>query len=228
MSAGACRAACRTVLRRRRPTSPRVTCATTPGPPRACRSGKSNRSRSTGGRSPPQPEEGGRGSWAAIGSCDLLTRRTDPASARNSGTSRLMPPTTFPAPLVTGVADRPSSSRPNRVGRPCRTAAGSSCGLGHHGRGAPPGVLAAGEMTNRDRRLATLTSVLALADAVDQAIAETWARLRVSLREFGLQMPVNARGSRPRDDARHPRRDHDGDYLHAPASRSSTSEGDPE
>lgn len=54
------------------------------------------------------------------------------------------------------------------------------------------GVLAAQDVTSRDRRLATLTSVLALDPIpIDQAIAETWARLRVSLREFGLRMPVN-------------------------------------
>jgi predicted nucleic acid-binding protein len=54
------------------------------------------------------------------------------------------------------------------------------------------GVLAANDVTSRDRRLATLTSVLALDPIpIDQAVAETWARLRVSLREFGLRMHVN-------------------------------------
>ena len=54
------------------------------------------------------------------------------------------------------------------------------------------GVLAATDMTSRDRRLATLTSALALDPIpIDQAVAETWARLRVSLRDFGLRMPVN-------------------------------------
>ena len=54
------------------------------------------------------------------------------------------------------------------------------------------GVLAANDVTSRDRRLATLTSVLALDPIpIDQAVAETWARLRVSLREFGLRMAVN-------------------------------------
>jgi predicted nucleic acid-binding protein len=54
------------------------------------------------------------------------------------------------------------------------------------------GVLAADDVTSRDRRLATLTSVLALDPIpIDQAVAETWARLRVSLRNFGLRMPVN-------------------------------------
>ena len=54
------------------------------------------------------------------------------------------------------------------------------------------GVLAATDVTSRDRRLATLTSVLALDPIrIDQAVAETWARLRVSLRDFGLRMPVN-------------------------------------
>jgi len=54
------------------------------------------------------------------------------------------------------------------------------------------GVLAAADVGVRDRRLATLTSALALEPVpIDQAVAETWARLRVSLREFGLRMPVN-------------------------------------
>jgi predicted nucleic acid-binding protein len=54
------------------------------------------------------------------------------------------------------------------------------------------GVLAAADVTSRDRRLATLTSVLALDPIpIDQAVAETWARLRVSLGNFGLRMPVN-------------------------------------
>lgn len=54
------------------------------------------------------------------------------------------------------------------------------------------GVLAATDVGTRDRRLATLTAALALDPVpIDQAVAETWARLRVSLREFGLQMPVN-------------------------------------
>ena len=54
------------------------------------------------------------------------------------------------------------------------------------------GVLAAKDMASRDRRLATLTSALALDPVpIDQAVAETWARLRVALLEFGLRMPVN-------------------------------------
>ena len=54
------------------------------------------------------------------------------------------------------------------------------------------GVLAANDVTSRDRRLATLTSVLGLDPVpIDQAVVETWARLRVSLRDFGLRMPVN-------------------------------------
>ena len=54
------------------------------------------------------------------------------------------------------------------------------------------GVLAATDMASRDRRLATLTGALALDPIpIDQAIAETWARLRVSLRDFGLRMPVS-------------------------------------
>jgi predicted nucleic acid-binding protein len=53
-------------------------------------------------------------------------------------------------------------------------------------------VLAANDVGTLDRRLATLTSALELDPLpIDQAVAETWARLRVSLREFGLRMPVN-------------------------------------
>ena len=54
------------------------------------------------------------------------------------------------------------------------------------------GVLAATDTASRDRRLATLTGALALDPVpIDQAVAETWARLRVSLRDFGLRMPLN-------------------------------------
>ena len=54
------------------------------------------------------------------------------------------------------------------------------------------GVLAATDVGVRDRRLATLTGALVLDPIpIDQAVAETWARLRVSLREFGLRMLVN-------------------------------------
>ncbi len=54
------------------------------------------------------------------------------------------------------------------------------------------GVLAATSVGVRDRRLATLTRALRLDPVpIDQSVAETWARLRVSLLEFGLRMPVN-------------------------------------
>ena len=54
------------------------------------------------------------------------------------------------------------------------------------------GVLAAADVGVRDRRLATLTRAMTLEPVpIDQGVAETWARLRVSLREFGLRMPVN-------------------------------------
>jgi len=54
------------------------------------------------------------------------------------------------------------------------------------------GVLSATDVGVRDRRLATLTGALAMDPIpIDQAVAETWARLRVSLREFGLHMPIN-------------------------------------
>jgi predicted nucleic acid-binding protein len=54
------------------------------------------------------------------------------------------------------------------------------------------GVLAAPDLATRDRRLATLTSVLALAPVpVDEEVAAAWARLRVTLRDLGCRMPVN-------------------------------------
>lgn len=54
------------------------------------------------------------------------------------------------------------------------------------------GVLAASDVGIRDRRLATLTRALTLDPVpIDQAVAETWARLRVALRDVGLRMPVN-------------------------------------
>lgn len=54
------------------------------------------------------------------------------------------------------------------------------------------GVLAAADLDTRDRRLATLTAALALDPVpVDEPVAEAWARLRVSLRDLGLRMPVN-------------------------------------
>jgi predicted nucleic acid-binding protein len=54
------------------------------------------------------------------------------------------------------------------------------------------GVLAARDLDARDRRLATLTRVLALdAIPVDDDVAAAWARLRVVLRDLGLRMGVN-------------------------------------
>jgi predicted nucleic acid-binding protein len=54
------------------------------------------------------------------------------------------------------------------------------------------GVLAADDTAQRDRRLGTLTAALSFEPVpIDQAVAETWARLRVSLRDVGLRMPVN-------------------------------------
>jgi predicted nucleic acid-binding protein len=54
------------------------------------------------------------------------------------------------------------------------------------------GVLAAADVETRDRRLATLTQALALdAIPVDGAVAESWARLRLLLRDSQQQMPVN-------------------------------------
>ena len=54
------------------------------------------------------------------------------------------------------------------------------------------GVLAAADLETRDRRLATLTAALALEPVpVDERVAEAWARLRVTLRDLDLRMPVN-------------------------------------
>jgi predicted nucleic acid-binding protein len=54
------------------------------------------------------------------------------------------------------------------------------------------GVLAARDLETRDRRLATLTAALALDPVpIDEEVAGAWARLRVTLRDLGLAMPVN-------------------------------------
>lgn len=54
------------------------------------------------------------------------------------------------------------------------------------------GVLAASDMTTRDRRLDTLTAALSLEPIpVDVEVANAWARLRLALRDAGLRMPVN-------------------------------------
>ena len=54
------------------------------------------------------------------------------------------------------------------------------------------GVLAANNVADRNRRLATLTAALRLDPVpVDEAVAAEWARLRVLLRDSGRRMPVN-------------------------------------
>jgi predicted nucleic acid-binding protein len=54
------------------------------------------------------------------------------------------------------------------------------------------GVLAAEDLAVRDRRLRTLVAALALDPVpVDDAVAESWARLRIALRDAGKRMPVN-------------------------------------
>ena len=54
------------------------------------------------------------------------------------------------------------------------------------------GVLAAEDVETRDRRLATLTQALTLEPLpVDEAVAESWARLRLLLRDHDLVMGVN-------------------------------------
>jgi predicted nucleic acid-binding protein len=54
------------------------------------------------------------------------------------------------------------------------------------------GVLAAGDLAVRDRRLRTLVAALALDPVpIDDAVADSWARLRIALRDAGMRMPVN-------------------------------------
>lgn len=54
------------------------------------------------------------------------------------------------------------------------------------------GVLAAGDVDVRDRRLATLVAALQLEPVpIDAEVAAEWARLRVVLRDHGRRMPVN-------------------------------------
>ena len=54
------------------------------------------------------------------------------------------------------------------------------------------GVLSAADVDTRDRRLATLTSALALDPIpIDDAVAQAWTGLRVRLRDLRLRMPVN-------------------------------------
>lgn len=54
------------------------------------------------------------------------------------------------------------------------------------------GVLAAGDLATRDRRLATLTTALELDPVpVDADVAAAWAHLRVALRDLGRRLAVN-------------------------------------
>lgn len=54
------------------------------------------------------------------------------------------------------------------------------------------GVLAAADVETRDRRLATLTQAMAMQPLpVDGNVAESWAKLRLLLRDSGQRMPVN-------------------------------------
>lgn len=54
------------------------------------------------------------------------------------------------------------------------------------------GVLAAADLETRDRRLATLTLAMALDPVpIDDTVATAWARLRITLRDAGLRMPIN-------------------------------------
>ena len=54
------------------------------------------------------------------------------------------------------------------------------------------GVLAATDAVIRDRRLDALTAALSLEPIpIDVDVANAWSRLRLALRDAGLQMPVN-------------------------------------
>lgn len=54
------------------------------------------------------------------------------------------------------------------------------------------GVLAATDVETRDRRLATLTQALAMEPVpIDEQVADSWARLRLLLRDSGQKMQVN-------------------------------------
>lgn len=54
------------------------------------------------------------------------------------------------------------------------------------------GVLAAADVVTRDRRLTTLTHALSLKPLpIDELVADAWAKLRVTLRDGGVKMPVN-------------------------------------
>ena len=54
------------------------------------------------------------------------------------------------------------------------------------------GVLAAADLETRDPRFRTLATALTLDPlVVDDAVATAWARLRVTLRDLGLRMPLN-------------------------------------
>lgn len=54
------------------------------------------------------------------------------------------------------------------------------------------GVLAAVDVETRDRRLGTLTEALALQPApVDDRVSQSWARLRLLLRDSDQRMAVN-------------------------------------
>jgi predicted nucleic acid-binding protein len=80
------------------------------------------------------------------------------------------------------------------------------------------GVLAAQDVDIRARRLATLTAALRLDPfPVDDAVADAWARLRVTLRDLGLRMPVNDSWIAATAIALGiPLVTQDADYLHAP------------
>lgn len=71
----------------------------------------------------------------------------------------------------------------SRTNSPSRSSQWASCSAG---------VLAAADLTSRDRRLATLMVALALDPVpVDDAVAQAWAGLRVALRDAGRRLGVN-------------------------------------
>ncbi len=87
---------------------------------------------------------------------------------------------------ATSVAN--PTSGPNQRWRLPSTCGASAVTIGE----LRAGVLAEADLATHDRRLATLTAVLALEPIpVDGAVAAAWARLRVTLRDAGLRMPVS-------------------------------------
>ena len=120
---------------------------------------------------------------------DVLSHRADPAL--RADLRELAPDATdgLSAPVTTGSRTRASSSR----GRPAGRCAWTGCRIALPSRSSRSASSAPACWRRPISRAAiaawpTLTRALALDPIpIDQAVAETWARLRVSLRDFGLR-----------------------------------------